>query len=184
MDRRKFLIGAGSLAAGGAAAVGTGAFTSVTADRGVSVEVAGDSSAFLAIQNAGGDNSSDYVDTSGSEVSFDFSETDNSGSGLNTGATTKINDLVNVVNQGTQDLDFYLTVGSNLEGFMNRVTFSTDDQGSKEGLLGSTNSIVIPVGQSITLDLEVFVPEKSPTLTNNSGTLTFNAEATGSGGSS
>jgi hypothetical protein len=50
MERRKFLIGLGSLAAGGAATVGTGAFTTASAERTMEVSVAPDSSAYLEIQ--------------------------------------------------------------------------------------------------------------------------------------
>jgi len=50
MQRRKFLVGMGSLAAGGAAAMGTGAFTSATiADRSVSVGVAEDDTSTVAL---------------------------------------------------------------------------------------------------------------------------------------
>lgn len=50
MERRKFVIGLGSLAAGGAAATGTGAVSQLTApDRAVNVQVTGDSSADIAL---------------------------------------------------------------------------------------------------------------------------------------
>jgi hypothetical protein len=50
MQRRKFIAGIGSLAAGGAAAMGTGAFTTArTGNRGVSVTTEDDSDSFLAI---------------------------------------------------------------------------------------------------------------------------------------
>jgi hypothetical protein len=50
VKRRKFLIGLGSLAAGGAAAMGTGAFTSASADnRTVSVGVETDSSSQIGL---------------------------------------------------------------------------------------------------------------------------------------
>ena len=42
MKRRKFLIGAGSLAAGSAAAMGTGAYSYAEADRTVTVDTTGD----------------------------------------------------------------------------------------------------------------------------------------------
>ncbi|WP_147439892.1 hypothetical protein [Haloarcula sp. Atlit-7R] len=45
MQRRKFLVGMGSLAAGSAAAMGTGAVDRVTAGRDVSISVVGDASA-------------------------------------------------------------------------------------------------------------------------------------------
>ena len=47
MERRKFIIGAGALATGSSAAMGTGAFASAEAKRTVSVEVAGDQSAWI-----------------------------------------------------------------------------------------------------------------------------------------
>ena len=50
MNRRNVLIGLGTVAAGGGAALGTGAFSSVQADRQVSVETAGDASGFLALE--------------------------------------------------------------------------------------------------------------------------------------
>jgi hypothetical protein len=50
MRRRNYLIGLGSLAAGSAAAVGTGAFTSASAERTVNVNVAADASGFLEVQ--------------------------------------------------------------------------------------------------------------------------------------
>ena len=51
MERRKFLIGAGSLAAGGAAALGSGAFSSVEANRDVSANIASDDQALLALRD-------------------------------------------------------------------------------------------------------------------------------------
>lgn len=47
MQRRKYLTAIGSLAAGGAAVMGTGAFTSMTAQRTTMVNVVGDTSAYL-----------------------------------------------------------------------------------------------------------------------------------------
>ena len=53
MNRRNVLIGLGTVAAGGGAALGTGAFSSVEADRTVTVETAGDASGFLALNGDG-----------------------------------------------------------------------------------------------------------------------------------
>ncbi|UWG50669.1 DUF1102 family protein [Halalkaliarchaeum sp. AArc-CO] len=47
MKRRQFILGLSATAASGATVLGSGAFTSVTAERGISVEVVGDNSAFL-----------------------------------------------------------------------------------------------------------------------------------------
>lgn len=111
-NRRKFIAGLGALVTGTAGAVGTGAFTSVTADRSVNVNVASDSGAFLAIErdtrsNSTTANANDYVNVSGGgQVSLDFTSTDSpgKGQGLNDNATTVIDDILKISNQGTQDV--------------------------------------------------------------------------------
>ena len=112
MERRKFLIGAGALASGSAAAVGTGAFTSVTADRDLTVNVAGDASAFLKFALEDTENAA-YAQVGGSsdstlEIALDGSITDGdsepTGSGVNEDAYTIIRDIFTITNQGTQDI--------------------------------------------------------------------------------
>jgi len=117
-NRRKFLIGMGSLAAGSAAAVGSGAFTSVSANRDITVDVVGDGKAFLQFEKAReGDgnsvtpNAQEYVDTSGDAFSVDLTETSEGGKGLNNDATTIFDNLVDVTNQGTQPVN----IGVDLE---------------------------------------------------------------------
>ena len=102
-NRRKFLAGLGALASGSAAAVGTGAFTSVSANRDLEVQVADDNSALLGIDDIDGSPNSAYVDVNGNSVSIDISST-NGGVGLNDNATTKILDLLKITNQGTQNV--------------------------------------------------------------------------------
>ena len=111
-NRRKFLAGLGALASGSAAAMGTGAFTSVSANRDLSVAVADDADALLSIDDIDGSPNSAYVDTSGDEVSISITtDTDgdgtNEGTGLNNNALTKIQDLLRIENQGTQDVYVY-----------------------------------------------------------------------------
>jgi len=105
-NRRKFIAGLGALATGSAAAMGTGAFTSVSANRGITVDTADDSGAFLAIEADSTPNANEYVNTSGGTVSLDFSNTDDTdmgnGTGVNKNATTIFDDLLNITNQGTQ----------------------------------------------------------------------------------
>ncbi|MFA9425678.1 hypothetical protein [Natronorubrum sp. A-ect3] len=50
MNRRNVLVGLGTIVAGGGAALGTGAFSSVEADRTVSLTTAGDSGALLGLE--------------------------------------------------------------------------------------------------------------------------------------
>jgi hypothetical protein len=111
MQRRKFLLGAGSLAAAGAAAMGTGAFTSVEANRGLAVKASNDAGALLGLKKIEDSaNSDEYVEVMGSggtgdpkTISIDISS-DSDGTGLNDNATTKIKRLFRVTNQGSQNV--------------------------------------------------------------------------------
>jgi hypothetical protein len=115
MKRRKVLAGLGSLAAGGAAAIGTGAFTAVEADRGVRVSTADDNDALLQIRRSSENgsvtpNAQEYVKTKpNGTVVLDFSGKDgsslaNGASGINRDATTIIDNLLRIRNQGTQEV--------------------------------------------------------------------------------
>jgi len=112
MQRRKFIAGVGSLAAGAAAVTGTGAFTSVSANRTAQINIAGDSSALLALDDSGSANA-DYVEYSSNDEAYINIESDNgelsqNPSGINTDASTAINDIFQVRNQGTQNVFVYV----------------------------------------------------------------------------
>ncbi|MFC7177142.1 hypothetical protein [Halosegnis marinus] len=119
MERRKFLIGAGSLAAGAAAATGTGAFTSVSANRTVSVNVTGDESALLGITANDAQSVGEYVGgTDGGQLTIDLDEDENGDAeGLNQDAVTTIGDpddyeteyVFKIENQGTQPVFIQLS---------------------------------------------------------------------------
>lgn len=102
MQRRNFLIGAGSAAVGASALIGSGAFTSVEAERQVTVETAGDAQAYLALT---GDE--EYV-SSESEgmltIDLGGATTTNNGGGFNDDAITTV-EAVDIENRGTNDVD-------------------------------------------------------------------------------
>lgn len=114
MERRKFIIGASTLATGGAAAFGTGAFSSAEAERSVSVEVADDADAYLAIEAT-----SQYADDSGQAIELDFGSVVEDGDGNDLGehvgndSTYRFGakrrdpetQVFNVRNQGTNDVN-------------------------------------------------------------------------------
>jgi hypothetical protein len=105
MERRKFLIGAGSLAAGSAAAMGTGAFTSVQANRDINVAVADDANALLALEPTDGENADYTVVNDDGTLGIDISDgnpTGPEGSGVNNDARTIIRDVFKITNKGTQ----------------------------------------------------------------------------------
>jgi hypothetical protein len=137
--RRKFLAGLGSLAAGGAAAMGTGAFTLVEADRGLTVNTRYNGDALLGISPAkenGNEtpNAQAYVEGGpsqqgyqGNELSIDLGDSDGDGVGsngafgVNGSAFTIIRDLIDIKNQGSQTVYVYF------EGAPNNVRFFHDD---------------------------------------------------------
>jgi hypothetical protein len=117
MDRRKFLIGMGSLAAGSAAAVGTGAFSQASLnDRPVNVSVVNDAEGFLALSAEEVQNG-EYAEVNengkleihlNSEVSLDqelgFGK---SGTGLNTDSVYYIDSIFAVYNASQNEgLDY------------------------------------------------------------------------------
>ncbi len=100
MQRRKFLIGMGSLAAGGAAATGTGAFTQVTAERDVTVKTAGDAGAYLDLNPI-----SEYSEISGGQLTLNFGE-------LNTESDFRFYDVFQVKNTTDQPIAIFLDTGA------------------------------------------------------------------------
>jgi len=104
MQRRKFLVGMGSLAAATAGAIGTGAFTSTAANRTVSVSVAGDKGAYLGLVPGG----SPHAYTQNGQLELDFDGSQVSGNGLNTNAFTKFNDLFEIRNKSGNTIAVWL----------------------------------------------------------------------------
>jgi hypothetical protein len=80
MQRRKFVVGLGSLAAGGAAAMGTGAFSQFNSgDRTIEVETVGDASAYIALQrpdnglsDSGDTRNGNFVEFENNKLRLDF----------------------------------------------------------------------------------------------------------------
>jgi len=109
MRRRKYLGVVGLLAASLTAVTGTNAFTDMTANRQVGVEVVEDADAYLGLARTGSDSSGAFVDVSDGTVSFDFSSSngDVSGDGFNPNSVTVIDSLLQVTNQGTQSVEFH-----------------------------------------------------------------------------
>jgi len=90
----------GSLAAGSAAAMGTGAFASVEATRTVTVDVVGDQSAYLGLNE-----DSAYAEMNGKQLQLDFSDNNNGGQGVNADAVTTFDGVFSMTNNGPNELD-------------------------------------------------------------------------------
>jgi hypothetical protein len=110
MKRRDILTALGAVATAGAATVGTGAFTSVSADRGVQVSVADDASALLRLVPVPGSGNSPYVEIEDGQLTIDISDSNDDvlGDGVNADAITVFDDLFRIENQGTQTVYVWL----------------------------------------------------------------------------
>ena len=104
VKRRKVLAGLGSMAAGSAALMGTGAFTQISASRGVKVSLAGDANALLGLRSDSSKNrNAEYVEyESDDTLSINISGTNSNlaAEGINDDAVTIIRDMFDIVNQG------------------------------------------------------------------------------------
>lgn len=103
MNRRNVLIGLGGVVAGGGALLGTGAFTTVEAERTVSVETAGDADAFLAFEDERGDG--EFVEDTDGTIEINLDSSSEGAEGLNQNAITTFRNLVRVTNNGTQTVN-------------------------------------------------------------------------------
>jgi hypothetical protein len=117
MRRRSLITAFGSLAGAGSLAVGSGAFTSVSAQRSVTIDTADDDSAFLRLEATDGSelrsvNSGKlYLQIPGSGPG----ESDDA-EGVGLDSVYEFHDLITVTNQGTQPVELYSQyVGSDLK---------------------------------------------------------------------
>ena len=106
MRRRKLLVGLGTLAVGSGLAVGTGAFTSVRANRSMTVETADDASALLKLTAPNSLENGEYARDSnegpGDTLELEFDQNaDVTGTGINADALSHFDDVFRVTNQGT-----------------------------------------------------------------------------------
>lgn len=107
MKRRTVLSGLGGLAASGAAIIGSGAFTSVDAERSVSVAVADDSEALVKLTAPNSLENGEYAtgpeegDTEMLSLHFD-EDAAVPGAGVNDDAVTRFEAVFRIANQGTQ----------------------------------------------------------------------------------
>ena len=142
MNRRNVLIGLGAVAAGGGAALGTGAFSQVEATRSVSIGTAGDSGALLSLTldtesyNGLSDNSESNSGTNGANtVQIDLES-------INDNAVTTFDDALTIENNGNNPVNLSIN-DSSVDG----VTFTLAD--------GSIGANASDDSDQTTADIEV-----------------------------
>jgi len=158
LSRRTILTGVGGVFAGSGALVGTGAFSTVQAERSVSVETAGDASALLTLASHGGPNGAYASDenTGPIRINLDGTGISNAG-GLNQNATTIIDNIVDITNNGTRDLTAL--------SFTINVTGTSNDNAHEAALAITTNGATINEGSDNGQDL--LGPSTAPAVTDN-----------------
>lgn len=120
MKRRTYVLGLGSVVAGSATALGTGAFSSVAAGRTASIEVADDANAFLALERDTNVRPADIADDplfsdDGGRLVFHFDGDDSAvdgaaaAEGLNDEAVTYF-ELLRITNEGTNDVSVSISL--------------------------------------------------------------------------
>lgn len=149
MKRRRFLVGTGSIAIGSTTLIGSGAFSSVEAERSVDVNVADDANAYLALRPSSSGNG-EYATEEGGMLQITLGSAD-SGAGVNKNATTIIRNIFEIHNQGAQSV--YVWV----EGLPPGLTMFTDDRGDSGDVSLDANDADVPDN---TLD-ELEVPSGS-----------------------
>jgi hypothetical protein len=152
MRRRKYIAAMGSLAAGGAAALGTGAVETISTDRGLSVDVAGDASAYLGILP---NDQSQFVQVGNNSklVSLDFAtNSGNNGQGVNNEGSTEARPAFTLRNQGNREM--YVAINNPLR--------NPDISNSENNTTGFTGGgVTVPAG----IDFQFAVSTTEPGFT-------------------
>lgn len=106
MRRRTILLGVGSLAAGGAAVMGTGSVSTVRAQRNVTGRIAGDGQAYVEFRGNGANGFA--VENLGGEMRLDFDGRPDGGNGLNPDAVSTFDDAFRLNNTGRETLAVHI----------------------------------------------------------------------------
>ena len=167
MERRKFVIGLGSLAAGGAAATGTGAFTQTTTERQAEVKVVNDNDAILGLgpSSVSSSNNSEIFNNqqqgggSGDPQIYGLELNGNyagDGSGLTYNSEIWFDNVFEIKNQSTKDQWVHITGNTQPQWSSDSWHPYAGPQqgfGSRQSIKGSSNAVYVPSGGSVSVGL-------------------------------
>jgi len=184
MQRRKFIVGLGSLAAGASATVGTGALSESDIDRGVRGRVANDTGAYVEIR-PGGKNGA-VVENDGGELVLDFDASAGGGSGLNADSVNYFDtvmdvEIKNIDNQkSASDYDLWITDSTGrLSWYKNgNPNLSIEGSGNARSMTSGGN----PIGVEVDLDDSgLQAGDSLSALFSSDDTFTIHVEVSGGG---
>ena len=158
MNRRKYLAALGVLGSGTAAAMGTGAFTSASASRDVSVSVADDTNGYLGLSASPNENGEfASVDTSSGgdgEIALDFGASDGGGSGVGLNSTYNFDDVFRIENQGTQTIYVWANFsGEDLDD--DDIWFYPGSDSGRRLNDGSNSVVTLTTGQQVNVGVHI-----------------------------
>lgn len=158
MNRRKYIATLGVLGSGTAAAMGTGAFTSASASRDVSVSVADDTNGYLGFSASSGENGEfASVDTSSGgdgEIALDFGASDGGGSGVGLNSTYNFDDVFRIENQGTQTIYVWANFsGEDLDD--DDIWFYPGSDSDRVLNDGSNSVVTLTTGQQVNVGVHI-----------------------------
>lgn len=142
-----------------AAVTGSGAFTAITAERTATVEVVGDASQLLGMQPADAPNSQ-YVSTEGGTVGIDLSNPEFDAEGVGADATTRVDRMLRITNQGTQPVALWTTDDSEATTFF--IQESNEAGAQQLTIDGQDNAIGLDPGESVYLGILVGTEDVEP----------------------
>ena len=150
MGRKGKLFGLLAVLAAIGLVTASGAFTTVSAERTASVNVAGDANALLALDPTSGPNGQTYADVSNGQLELDLAN--GSAAGVNPNAKTTVTSVFRITNQGTQKVSVKISdSGDNSDA----VTFyNSTDAKRTDGGLESSEAALAP-GESIVVSIEI-----------------------------
>lgn len=162
LNRKNTLVLLAVLVVSGGIVLGTGAFSTVQAERTVTVETAGDSSALLGLEANTTYNGLNSTGGTSGALTLGINN-------VNEDAITTFDSAVNVTNRGSQ------TVYFSVSGTGNGLTFTNSTTGAD--LSDNANEIELSPSESVWISLEVDTLNASPA---SSNTVTFWANSTAS----
>lgn len=162
--RRTMLVGIAALASGGGAAVASGAFSTVEAQRDVQLQTTGDSAALLSLAPAG---SGTIVQVQNDLVGFDIAN-------INREARTTFRPAFQVTNNGANSVNFYVQAQTNVgDGLI----LDFEENGTEASIVGSAQAIQILSGGSAQIDIAIDLIGQAHTDLEAITTVTIVAEA-------
>lgn len=164
MERRKFIVGLGSLAAGTTVAVGSGAVSSQESPRAVDADVVNDTNGTIQfLLSAGSLENTEYAEIGGDgQLSLHFDGTANGGNGLNPDSEYYFDNVFQIQN-ATQD-DLKVDIDKSGLDHPNAFTFyAHQTNGSLIGSRTSDWTGQANAGFGVNIGVRIVTPDSVPT---------------------